>query len=212
MEWFACTLREQPEFSWTVDELEEQLVADAEEVRLAYERMAIDSTPGQKWAKSTLYEADFVAGLLAEHFPTTASILDFGCGPGRHCLELARRGHDVVGVDYVEPYIHQARRLAADEQLAARFMAGDCRTIDLGAQFDVGLCLYDVIGTFPTLDPLHLRIVERPQRGHRGHLAPRDVDLPGPLSRYAWSTGSPASIIASPTAPPSVNPYDAART
>lgn len=149
-EWFACTLREQPEFSWTVDELEEQLVADAEEVRLAYERMAIDSTPGQKWAKSTLYEADFVAGLLAEHFPTTASILDFGCGPGRHCLELARRGHDVVGVDYVEPYIHQARRLAADEQLAARFMVGDCRTIDLGAQFDVGLCLYDVIGTFPT--------------------------------------------------------------
>ena len=37
-------------------------------------------------------------------------VLDVGCGPGRHSHELARRGHEVVGLDVSETFIAFARR------------------------------------------------------------------------------------------------------
>jgi hypothetical protein len=45
-----------------------------------------------------------------------------------------------------------------------------------------------------------------------GYLFPAISTSHFPPSRYAWSIGTSAFTIASPTAPPSVNPYDAART
>jgi SAM-dependent methyltransferase len=43
--------------------------------------------------------------------PVGASILDLGCGVGRHALEFARRGYQVTGVDVSEGMIAEARRL-----------------------------------------------------------------------------------------------------
>ncbi|MGI9599053.1 MAG: class I SAM-dependent methyltransferase, partial [Acidimicrobiales bacterium] len=34
-----------------------------------------------------------------------ARILDVGCGPGRHAIELASRGYEVVGVDISATFI-----------------------------------------------------------------------------------------------------------
>ncbi|GIX07750.1 MAG: hypothetical protein KatS3mg115_2153 [Candidatus Poribacteria bacterium] len=42
-------------------------------------------------------QVDQIVKLLA--VPDGARILDLGCGIGRHCLELARRGYRVTGVD-----------------------------------------------------------------------------------------------------------------
>ena len=42
-------------------------------------------------------EADLVAWLAPG-----GSVLDAGCGTGRVAIELARRGHEIVGVDLVE--------------------------------------------------------------------------------------------------------------
>ena len=55
-------------------------------------------------------EADLVDALLA---PDSA-VLDAGCGTGRVGVELARRGHRVVGVDLDASMLAQARAAAPD--------------------------------------------------------------------------------------------------
>jgi SAM-dependent methyltransferase len=53
-------------------------------------------------------------GLVAEQMPPApARVLDVGCGPGALCLELARAGHDVTGIDADRTAIELAERGAA---------------------------------------------------------------------------------------------------
>jgi SAM-dependent methyltransferase len=59
-----------------------------------------------------------------------ARILDAGCGPGRVGGELARRGHDVVGVD-VDPVLVEA---AIEDHPGARWLVGDLAELDLPAR------------------------------------------------------------------------------
>jgi SAM-dependent methyltransferase len=56
---------------------------------------------------------EFICTELA--LPANAQILDLCCGPGRHAVELAYRGYDVVGLDINEQYIALVRQLAARE-------------------------------------------------------------------------------------------------
>lgn len=56
--------------------------------------------------------------------PAGALILDYGCGPGRISLMLARSGFEVFGVDPSEPMIAQAKE--QDSQgLRVQFRIGD---------------------------------------------------------------------------------------
>ncbi|MBN2475088.1 MAG: methyltransferase domain-containing protein [Pirellulales bacterium] len=59
-------------------------------------------------------------------------ILDLCCGQGRHCLEMARRGHrNVVGVDRSRYLIRLARRRAKQQGLKIAFHEGDARKFRL---------------------------------------------------------------------------------
>ncbi len=49
------------------------------------------------FTQNTVGEVDFILDELS--VPAGASILDVGCGTGRHSIELARRGYDVTGLD-----------------------------------------------------------------------------------------------------------------
>lgn len=61
-------------------------------------------------AEVTQREADLVCRIAAEHFGQRAPrILDIACGTGRHALELARRGFDVVAMDLQEGCLRIAR-------------------------------------------------------------------------------------------------------
>lgn len=53
-----------------------------------------------------------MSALLAE-YPPLEPILDVGCGSGDLAISLAQLGHRVVGVDFVETAITQAREKAA---------------------------------------------------------------------------------------------------
>lgn len=79
---------------------------------------------------------------------TRASILDAPCGAGRHSLELARRGHRVVGVDFNEKVLSAARGVAATENLDVEFRRADLRSLSTGEQFDVVVNLWTSIGYF----------------------------------------------------------------
>jgi SAM-dependent methyltransferase len=92
-------------------------------------------------------EAELVTRLLTEHSQRPVqSLMDLGCGTGRHAFELARRGYDVVGVDRSAAMLGQARAQAAAEGLSVRFELGDVRNLDLGRKFDAALLLFAVLG------------------------------------------------------------------
>jgi SAM-dependent methyltransferase len=74
------------------------------------------------------------------------TILDLGCGTGRHSVELAQRGYELVGIDLSEAMLDRARRRAASEGANATFLLGDVRHVELGRRFDAVLSMFAVIG------------------------------------------------------------------
>jgi SAM-dependent methyltransferase len=87
----------------------------------------------------TRQEVDFILGALD---PAPGSrVLDIGCGPGRHALELARRGYAVHGIDLSPEFVSLARAAAAAEGLAATFEVLDVRLLDAAGDYDAAICL-----------------------------------------------------------------------
>lgn len=73
-------------------------------------------------------------------------VLDIGCGFGRHSIELARRGCDVVGVDPSAAMIEEAERRADDAGLQIEFRHTSGGDIDDINRFDLALCLFTTLG------------------------------------------------------------------
>jgi 2-polyprenyl-3-methyl-5-hydroxy-6-metoxy-1,4-benzoquinol methylase len=169
-EWFAFTFHDQEEIELAPEEIEAMLKSSDQVAKAAYSRMLLNKE--HRWAQYSKPEARFIAG-LTDAEPQTASILDFGCGTGRHALELSEIGFEIQGIDYLDQLIERARADAAQRNLAnIHFEVADCRDADLGRQFDIVLCLYDVIGTYA--DPRENgRIVANIAR----HLKPGGVAL-----------------------------------
>ena len=84
---------------------------------------------------------------LIEKYPPLDPILDLGCGSGDLAIYLARLGHQVVGIDFVESAIRNAQDKAAtlprETGLSLRFQVADALKPSLlqqkfGAIFDSG--------------------------------------------------------------------------
>jgi SAM-dependent methyltransferase len=67
----------------------------------------------------------------------TGAVLDAGCGTGENALFFAGRGHEVVGIDFLEAPIERAKRKAAEWGSSATFMVKDALTLStLDRYFD----------------------------------------------------------------------------
>jgi SAM-dependent methyltransferase len=77
-----------------------------------------------------------------------ARVLDLCCGPGRHSLELARRGCTVTGVDRTAEYLQDARRRAQEEGLSVEFVEADMRRFVRPAAFDAVVNMFTAFGYF----------------------------------------------------------------
>ncbi|NUP14180.1 MAG: class I SAM-dependent methyltransferase [Polyangiaceae bacterium] len=96
--------------------------------------------------ENTASQVDFLEQVLAVTGPQ--KILDLGCGHGRHAIELARRGHDVTGIDLVEGFLEVARKEAESEGVKVAFVRGDIGHFESEAEFDSAVCLFDAFGFF----------------------------------------------------------------
>ena len=93
------------------------------------------------FTKGTVNEVDFLVDVLG--LEPGHRVCDVGCGPGRHTLELARRGIETVGVDIADRFVQLGTEAAVAEKLElATFQRGDIRALaDIGP-FDavISLC------------------------------------------------------------------------
>jgi SAM-dependent methyltransferase len=96
--------------------------------------------------------ADEVAGILTlvdgEVGGEPRAALDLCCGPGRHAVELAKRGYRVTGVDRTEAYLAQAGARAAAAGVEVDWLVGDMRTFVRPAAFALIVSLYTSFGYF----------------------------------------------------------------
>jgi len=94
-------------------------------------------------------EVDYVLGLLQRYAPNARSILDLGCGTGRHARLMADRGVRVVGVDRSAQMLRQAQILwrSAPPQIQniLSFRLGDISKLRLDAEFDAAVALFHVM-------------------------------------------------------------------
>ena len=67
----------------------------------------------------------------------TGDILDAGCGTGETALFFAERGHPVLGIDFLDRPIQEAKRKAQERNLSAEFVRMDALTLaDFDRRFD----------------------------------------------------------------------------
>lgn len=144
-EWLAFTFNDQPQMDLTASEINAMLQVSDAVVRQAYSRMLLDSSSHQ-WAQYAEAEAMFISKVC--ELDPGSSILDFGCGTGRHAIALAEMGFNVTGMDYVDTFVDRATNEARRRGVNAAFVVGDCRTADMNMQYDLAIAVYDVIGTY----------------------------------------------------------------
>lgn len=90
-------------------------------------------------------EVDFVDKLIRRNYNgVPKSLLDLGCGTGRHDLIFAEVGYDVTGVDMSEQMVSIAKQNSKDALKGAEFQTGDIRSVRLNKQFDVVVSLFHV--------------------------------------------------------------------
>lgn len=131
--------------------------ASATEVPQDWYRSAFPAshTLNRPWAEQTAGEIDRVIAILRP--PEGARVLDLACGTGRHSLELARRGFDVVGVDIAPDLLEVANRDSEESGVDnVSFLEEDLRQLGFDEEFDVVLNLNDgAIGYFETEEENH---------------------------------------------------------
>lgn len=98
----------------------------------------------------TLAEVDFVTAELA--LPAGSSILDIGCGTGRHSIELAKRGYHMTGIDISDGMLTQARKAAAEAGVSVEFIKGDASRFLMNMEFDGAICLCEGAFSLLSLD------------------------------------------------------------
>jgi 2-polyprenyl-3-methyl-5-hydroxy-6-metoxy-1,4-benzoquinol methylase len=93
----------------------------------------------ESFTKNTLAEVNFII----EEFklPAVSSILDMGCGTGRHSVELARRGYRMTGVDQSEGMLAEAARAARAAGVSLELVQCNARDYTAAKQFDAAVCL-----------------------------------------------------------------------
>ncbi len=91
------------------------------------------------FTQNTVAEVDFLVEELGLSLGT--SVLDVGCGTGRHSIELARRGYSMTGLDLSPEMLARAKANAEAAGVLVRWVQADATAFDLLERFDAAICL-----------------------------------------------------------------------
>ena len=76
-------------------------------------------------------------------------MLDLACGTGTLTEEMAKRGYDMIGVDYSEGMLGQAMEKKIEQQLPIQYVCQDMRELELYSTVDATICTLDSLNHLP---------------------------------------------------------------
>ena len=102
-----------------------------------------------EFTKNTVREVDFLLEELG--LAPGCSILDVGCGTGRHSIELSKRGYAVTGLDLSSEMLARAASAAKTADVHVEWIHSDAAKFSFPQKFDAAICLCE--GAFGLLGP-----------------------------------------------------------
>lgn len=90
-------------------------------------------------------EAEQVDTLLKKYGCKISKIINFGCGTGRHDIELARLGYQCTGIDTSPLMVDIAKKNADKEKINIDFFKEDIRIFKPTEQYDAVISLFHVM-------------------------------------------------------------------
>jgi len=103
----------------------------------------------EEYAKPWREEVDFYLEVL--NLPAGRRMLDVGCGPGRHAVEIAARGYLVTGVDISSGMLAQARKAAEAAGVQVEWIHADVTQFVASVAHDAAICMLEAAFGFMTL-------------------------------------------------------------
>ncbi|MBF0570630.1 MAG: class I SAM-dependent methyltransferase [Candidatus Omnitrophica bacterium] len=88
-------------------------------------------------------EGRYIDGVIRKYKPGAKTVLNIGCGTGKHDSFLEKLNYQISGVDCSDTMLIEARKRAILGKL--EFFKGDARDFDLGKKFDVVISLFHVM-------------------------------------------------------------------
>lgn len=90
-------------------------------------------------------EATQINYLMKKYGTNISKIINFGCGTGKHDIELTRLGYQCTGIDVSSLMIDIARENALQEKLSIDFGIEDIRRYEPQLQYDAVISLFHVM-------------------------------------------------------------------
>jgi len=126
-------------------------------LRLKVDGALTSHNMGLQMDRAKLYDEQFAKAfpfewemrILSKYLTSAKTLLDVGCGTGRHIVPLAEKGLQVLGIDTDKEYVSAAREKLRSKGLIdkADLVIGDARLLPVRHAFvDVAVCMGNLLG------------------------------------------------------------------
>ncbi|MFW6132032.1 MAG: class I SAM-dependent methyltransferase, partial [Candidatus Aminicenantaceae bacterium] len=116
----------------------------------------------ESFTKGTIQEVNFIEEEI--EYDKSKTILDIGCGTGRHAIELAKRGYKVTGIDLSESQLKKAQEKTKQANVDIQFLKKDARDFSFKIPFDMVIMICE--GAFPLMetDEMNFEILKNAEK------------------------------------------------
>lgn len=90
-------------------------------------------------------EVEYINKLIKENFLEAKTVLDMGCGTGKHAELLCDAGYNVHGIDLSEDMLKIANNRCKNKEDQLSFSHSDIQELDLDRKFDIVVSLFHVM-------------------------------------------------------------------
>ncbi|NLV37499.1 MAG: class I SAM-dependent methyltransferase, partial [Clostridiaceae bacterium] len=97
------------------------------------------------WDVDYIGWADYVEGMFERSKVNPRLIADLGCGTGSFCLEMAKRGYEMIGIDQSVEMLNCAKQKTLDAGADILYLNQDMTSFELYGTVDAITCLMDSV-------------------------------------------------------------------